>query len=96
MSELADDIHQLSDYLGDAHDIAELYEVIKDDIAKDDSGGRKILAYMDYERAQLEKAARPLAQRIYAESKKRFVERIGIYWNAWQHEQKASYDPELG
>jgi CHAD domain-containing protein len=96
LDELGDEIHQLSDYLGDAHDIAELYEVIKPHIARDDSGGRKILAYMDYERGQLEKAARPLAQRIYAESKKDFVRRIGAYWNAWRHEQQADFSPELG
>lgn len=96
MDELGGEIHQLSDYLGDAHDIAELYEVIKPHIARDDSGGRKILAYMDYERGQLENAAQLLAQRIYAESHKEFVRRIGAYWTAWQHEQQTDFNPELG
>lgn len=95
MDELADEIHDISDYLGDAHDIAELYRVIAPMVTTDDGGGRKLLAQMDYERAQLEKIARPLGQRIYAEDSEAFVARLGVYWQAWHTEQASSAEPAL-
>jgi CHAD domain-containing protein len=77
--------HELSDLLGDHHDL----EVLRDDAARRRGVvGSEDLATLDHlvERRQGELlgAARALADKLYDRKPKRFVGRIGEYWAAWR------------
>jgi CHAD domain-containing protein len=86
MEELADQVHDLSDYLGDAHDMAEFEELIEEEpeLISDEESREVLAALLRRRRKALEAKGRPLAQRIYAEEPDEFVARIGGYWKAWE------------
>ncbi len=87
-AELADELHDLSDYIGDDHDLAELRGVVQQqpEIFSDDEEIALLTALIDERRAELETAARPLGERIYAEKPDDFVARVAAYWEIWQRE----------
>ena len=93
----ADQIHDLSDYLGDAHDFAELRALLEDEpsLCSDDGERELLLGLADRRRAELEAAAYPLGRRIYAETPEDFVERMAGYWRAWQGEQEVTVRPDI-
>ncbi len=86
--ELADQVHDLSDYLGDDHDLAELRRLLTDrpDLVSDKEERQALVGLLDRRSAELRAAARPLGQRIYTEKPKDFVGRVGQYWQAWQEQ----------
>ncbi|MDX1615162.1 MAG: CHAD domain-containing protein [Candidatus Promineifilaceae bacterium] len=85
---LAEEIHDLSDYLGDDHDLAELREVVRELPATGDRQDERqvLLGLIEQRRREFQELARPLAARLYAESPSRFVDRLGSYWQAHQIE----------
>jgi len=93
----ADQIHDLSDYLGDAHDFAELRALLEAEpsLCPDESEREALLGLADRRRAELEAAAHPLGRRIYAEAPEEFVERMGGYWHAWQAEEAVTVRPDV-
>ena len=95
--EWAGQIHDLSDYLGDAHDFAELRLLLDDDpsLCPDDSERELLSGLADRRRAELEAAAHPLGQRIYAEAPADFVQRMAGYWRAWQAEEAVTIRPDV-
>ena len=90
--EWADEVHDLSDYLGDAHDLAELRARIEAEpsLCPDEAERELLLGLADRRRSELEAAAHPLGRRIYAEAPEDFVRRMGGYWQAWQAEGAVS------
>ncbi len=79
----ADEAHELSDRLGDDHDLV----VLGTDL--ESSGGKLTADQRDHlatvignRRKQLQKEAFAYAQRIFAEKPKRFADRIEAYWEA--------------
>jgi len=85
LGKAADRANELSDLLGDHHDL----EVLRDDAARRRGVvGSEDLATLDHlvERRQGELlgAARALADKLYDRKPKRFVGRIGDYWTAWR------------
>lgn len=95
--EWADQIHDLSDYLGDAHDYAELRALLEAEpsLCPEESEREVLLGLADRRRAELEAAAYPLGRRIYAEEPEAFVQRMAGYWGAWQGEELASVRPDV-
>ncbi len=95
--EWADQIHELSDYLGDAHDFAELRSLLEAEppLCPDDDERELLLGLADRRRAELEAAAHPLGRRIYAETPEDFVERMAGYWRAWQLEGAVTVRPDI-
>ena len=85
---LADEIHDLSDFLGDDHDLAELRDVVHElpAAAERDKARQVLLGLIAQRRRAFQAQARPLAARLYAESPGRFVDRLGGYWQARQME----------
>jgi CHAD domain-containing protein len=81
---LAAELHQLSENLGEAHDYAMLHREIERIRDVNSFGTYKLLAQIDYHRAQMEQTAKPLGLRIYAESPHAFVLRLQSYWTIWQ------------
>ena len=86
MGEMGDEIHRLSDDLGDVHDLVDLHSRIfaHPEVFTEESEKVAFVALLNRRRAELETAARPLGQRIYTEKPKRFTKRIGRYWKVWQ------------
>lgn len=70
---LAEEIHHLSDFLGDAHDLAELRHKLAEELQPPPASLIDLLL----ERQQvLEQQARPLGQRIYAEKPAAYERRL--------------------
>jgi CHAD domain-containing protein len=82
---LVDRFHDLSDALGDAHDLVVICERLLG--APERFGGRgAIRAVCDLaesRRADLEQRAATLGARIYAEKPKAYTARMGTYWQVW-------------
>lgn len=83
MEELEETLHDLTDVLGDDHDLAVLRQLLVDqpDLCEEETQ-QLILGLIDQRRAELQKVAWPLGQRIYAEKPKAFVKRMATYWDA--------------
>jgi CHAD domain-containing protein len=75
---LADHAHDLSDHLGDDHDLALLREEVKRrrDAFADPADQRHLLQEIDQRRGELQFAAISLGERIYAEKPKKFTARL--------------------
>jgi len=73
-------LDQLSDLLGNAHDLAVLYEKIEDHPETQDGTGRQLLAYLDHKRGELEASARPFGEAIYTMDSKDFIKQIKNWW----------------
>jgi CHAD domain-containing protein len=86
MDPLADQVHELSDHLGDDHDLALLREWAKAHPAA--AGGMSGLEAfneaVDRRRAELQGEALALGGRLYGERPGDFLRRIGSYWRAWR------------
>jgi CHAD domain-containing protein len=83
---LADHAHDLSDHLGDDHDLALLREeASRRGAAFAEAGDQRNLAELiDRRRGELEFAAVSLATRIYAQKPKKFTRRLASRWEAWR------------
>jgi len=82
----AGELDTLADQLGIAHDYAVLYDKLANYSETRSGDGRRLLAQLDYQRAQNESAAQPLAADIYQKKPSQFIKRIASYWDAWQHQ----------
>lgn len=92
MEEWIDRTHDLSDYLGEDHDLAVLQEFVSNQPKRFDRQNtlESLNALIDRRRQQLQLQAIFIGKRIYAEKDKRFVIRLNNYWKIWQEEQYAS------
>jgi CHAD domain-containing protein len=86
LGDLADHAHDLSDHLGDDHDLALLRETVqRRRVAfSDPSEKHHLIEEIDHRRGELQFAAISLGQRIYAEKPKRFSKRVEKRWDAWR------------
>lgn len=79
-------LHDLSDLLGDAHDLAVIGDFIRSDdpvVARID-GVERVGLLLDGARDDLERRSVALGRRLYAEKPKRFTKRVGTYWDIWR------------
>ncbi len=79
-----DELHRLTNHLGDDHDLAVLRETLENDL--EDVIDRPALATLNEliagrHRAHID-AVWPLARRLFAEPPEAFVKRIGVYWKS--------------
>jgi CHAD domain-containing protein len=86
LGSLADQTHDLSDHLGDDHDLALLREQVqrRRDAFSSPGDQRHLLEEIDQRRGELQFAAISLGDRIYAEKPKRFIKRLHRRWEAWR------------
>jgi CHAD domain-containing protein len=86
LGNLADQAHDLSDHLGDDHDLALLREEAqrRREALGSPSHQRHLLQEIDRRRGELQFAAISLGERIYAEKPKRFTKRLEKRWEAWR------------
>ena len=79
-------VDDLGETLGGAHDLAELGRRVRDDHSLT-SGKRQrelLSALIEQRRHDLQQRARAKGLRAYAEPTDRFIERLGVYWEAWR------------
>ena len=83
--ELVRELRQLSQYLGDDNDLAVLHATISRGAQHlPDYELKQLGKYIQQRRLQLQRAAYPLGQRLYAEPADSFVGRFNTYWDVWQ------------
>ena len=91
----AQEAHQLSDLLGDDHDLAVLRESLAGDGAAVATDLDSMLALIDHRRRQLQADALHAGARLYEEKPKAFVRRIRGYWKVWQADRPAEEPVQL-
>lgn len=88
-------LHDLSDTLGDDHDLAVLSDQLREE-PDDFDGDEQVAAAMlriDGQRADLQRRAVSAGARLHAEKPKAFVGRFEAYWTAWH---RLGPEPETG
>ena len=88
-----DDAHQLSDLLGDAHDLAVLRERL---VGISNDGAANIDALnvlIEHRRRELQVEALATGARMYAEPPKQFTRRMRSYWKSWRAELTTTAPP---
>lgn len=83
LDETAEQVHELTDLLGDHHDLAVLGEDLERRVGvvvEQDS----IRALIEKRQEELLDEALPLGERIYAEKPKHFRRRLRAYWRIWR------------
>jgi CHAD domain-containing protein len=77
---------RLSDLLGDDHDLAVFRQTLlaSPDRFGGDSDLQVLIGLIDRRRTELQTEARPLGERIFAESPKQLRARFGNYWRTWK------------
>lgn len=80
---LSDRLHDLSDALGDAHDLVVLQGVL-DELGLDAHDSEVVGTVAAGVRVNLEERALSLGRRLYVESTDDFVRRLEAYWDVWR------------
>jgi CHAD domain-containing protein len=81
LDEMADEFHQLADYLGDEHDLAVLRDRVSGTITE----------LIDRRREELQDKAFALGERLYSDQAKTFVHALQKEWTAWAHKRNARH-----
>ncbi len=86
IDELAKELHRLSDYLGDDHDLAVLREqaLARPKCFPEPGGPAALLALIDRCQRRLRAKATRAGGKIYSEKPAAFSVRFGRYWREWQ------------
>ncbi|HVV89083.1 MAG TPA: CHAD domain-containing protein [Solirubrobacterales bacterium] len=80
----AEEIHDLTDLLGDHHDLAVLADDLAGRAGIDGAHRATLRALIEARQASLLTDAIAAGERVYAEKPKAFVRRLHAYWRAWR------------
>jgi CHAD domain-containing protein len=86
IKDLGGQVHNLTQLLGDDHDLAVLRQKVAADPDRygGDSTVETLLALIDRRREELQEQAISLGQRVYLDRPRDFANRIKGYWKAWR------------
>jgi CHAD domain-containing protein len=86
MEPMADQAHDLSDHLGDDHDLAVLRDAAADrpEAFRSPGDRHKLEELIERRRGELQRDAVSLGRRLYAEKPGAFADRLEAYWRAWR------------
>jgi CHAD domain-containing protein len=84
MTRLVKLTHQLSDRLGDDHDLAVLRQKVVASRSLSRSAIRSMAAAIDRRRRTLQQQAHRLGRRLYRERPREFEKRLGQHWRTWR------------
>ncbi len=83
--DVADEAHELSNLLGDHHDLTVLAESASEgELGLDANEKRSLRSLAERRQQEIVVEALPLGKRLYAEKPKAFERRLGAYWEAWR------------
>jgi CHAD domain-containing protein len=87
LGRFARELHRLSDYLGDDHDLAVLREHVASDseVFPDEASQIALMALIDHSRTALQRKSLLLGVRLYRENPGHFESRVHHYWLRWRH-----------
>ena len=85
MAAIGDEAHELSDRLGDDHDLA----VLASWVSENAQAGPDLFEAVERRRAKLQAEAFALGARVYAEKPRAFVGRLGRLWDASEAKVRA-------
>lgn len=89
----ADELKQLSDHLGDLHDLANLRDTLLSDPNR--YGTQKdlqtLLGLIECRNAELAERACRLGARVFAEKPKSLVRRFKRYWKVWRQQRESTH-----
>lgn len=79
-------LHDLTDCLGDDHDLSDLRRVLKTSrsLMRGARCVKRVVDLIDRRRSELQAKARAIGVRVYGEKPKAFSMRIGTSWDAWR------------
>jgi len=80
MKSLEKELHQLTDYLGDHHDLAVLKKYLKTIEIDHQDAMNAVFSVIDTKKQELQRLAKPLGEKILLDNKKEFVQRLQFYW----------------
>ena len=83
-----DELDELSDLLGDHHDLSVLVAEIERRMPPPDGDAARLIGLARRRQEELLTAAFPVADRVYAERPRQFVARVRTYWEAWGAEEE--------
>jgi CHAD domain-containing protein len=85
---LADEAHELSDLLGDDHDLAVLATATRQrpGAFADEAEREALLGAIGERRSELQRDARSLGARVYADAPKAFTRRLEGWWRVWRED----------
>ena len=86
-------VHELSDLLGDDHDLAVLRGELEARRGLADDAVRTLAAVLDRRRGELQRAAMPLGARLFAQPPDAMVDQLEACWQAWREEAELSAAP---
>jgi CHAD domain-containing protein len=86
----AEQAHELSDCLGDEHDLSVLAQSVERDRLGSAGERASLIELIAARQRGLRAAARPLGARLYAEKPADFADRMRAYWAAWR-----DHDPQV-
>jgi CHAD domain-containing protein len=84
MNAMAEQFHQLADVLGDEHDLSVLKAVLEAEALARAEEVSPAAEVANLKREELQRRAKTLGARIFAERSGAFVRRLGEYWTAWK------------
>ena len=86
--------HNLTDYLGEEHDLAVLQELVLHHPERFNRQNKLsvLTTLIDRRRQELQSKAISLGKKIYTEKPDDFIDRIGNYWQIWQEETQQSVE----
>jgi len=76
------ELKTLSDVVGDEHDLAVFLETMDDEQLFTEDTRAELDTVITHRRSELQRRARPIGERVFAEEPDQLVERIGDYWTA--------------
>jgi CHAD domain-containing protein len=77
-------VDDLGETLGDEHDLADLARIINTELSVKKRKQELLNALIEQRRRGLQLRARTRGLLVYAEPTDQFVERLGVYWEAWR------------
>lgn len=84
IGEVADEVHRLSDCLGDEHDLAVLAAMAcGSQTALEESTRGALRELIERRRAELQGKSFALGERLYADAPKKIAKRFRHYWSQW-------------
>ncbi len=86
----AQDAHDLSDLLGDDHDLAGLREILLGLDGQLPVDVEAVIGLLDHRRRQLQRDAMLAGERLYAERPQAFAQRMHCYWETWRAQERAA------